>query len=138
MFRHSEIQALIKEREAQLEDTQSLTNSHTESSKGPRSEADPIFIRKGFQQFSTNQPRREKRRPRQAKSKRKAAEAALEEQKRKRRNSSSDLEESRKKQDIEEDRHNPEDFLSDGDEKTYRRRAREQDEIKETTIELDY
>jgi hypothetical protein len=28
--------------------------------------------------------------------------------------------------------------LSDGDEKTYRRKAREADEIKETTVELDY
>jgi Protein of unknown function (DUF3807) len=133
IFRHSEIQALIKEQEAQ-----SPPNNDTESSRDVRSERGPNFAKKNSQQPTSNQLRREKRRPRQAKSKRKAAEAALKEQKRRRRNSSSDLEQPRKEQEVEENRHDPEDFLSDGDEKTYRRKAREADEIKETTVELDY
>jgi hypothetical protein len=130
MFRHSEIQALIKEREAQTS-----TDDQTES-KGSRSDVGPIFARRNFQHYNNDQQKREKRRPRQAKSKRKAAEAAMEEAKRRRRNSSSDLEEPRLE--VEEERHDPEDFLSDGDEKTYRRKAREADVIKETTVELDY
>jgi hypothetical protein len=142
MFRHSEIQALIKEREAQLLETQLETqpppNSAVEASTESTREAGPIFVRNNTQQPNTNQAERRRRRPRPAKSRRKAAAAALEEEQRKRRNSSSDLEEPKKKQEIEEARHDPKDFLADGDEKTYRRRAREQDEIKETTVELDY
>lgn len=129
MFRHSEIQAMIKEREAQAA-------GDSENSKDT-SESGPIFARKNFQRHNNQQTSRPKRRPRQAKAKKKLAEAAMEEAKR-RRNSSSDLEEPRKKQFLKEDQQDPDDFLSDGDEKTYRRKAREADEIKEAPVELDY
>lgn len=130
MFRHSEIQAMIKEREAQAA-------GDSESSKDTKSESGPIFARKNFQGHNNQQTSRVKRRPRQAKAKKKLAEAAMEEAKRKR-NSSSDLEEPRKKQFLKEDQQDPDDFVSDGDEKTYRRKAREADEIKEALVELDY
>lgn len=131
MFRHSEIQALIKEREAHA-------SGDTGSSRGTRSEARPISARKDFQRHNKQQQNRVPRKPRQAKARKKAAEAALDEARRRRRNSSSDLEEPRKKQFLKEDQQDPDDFLSDGDEKTYRRKAREADEIKEALVELDY
>jgi hypothetical protein len=136
MFRHSEIQALIKEREAYSEQAQSPTHSHAESPLPPRSETGTIFSRSNFKQTNPNQAQKRRKGMGPAQSKRKAEQAALEAQKRRRRNSSSPLSEPGRK--AEGERHNPEDYLSDGDERTYRRKAREEDEINETPIELDY
>ncbi|KAE9986334.1 hypothetical protein Vi05172_g285 [Venturia inaequalis] len=134
MFRHSEIQALIKEKEAQA------AENEEENSPGRTSKTTPIFARKDFQ-YNNQQPgrvkKKKKSRPKQAREKKKLEQAAKEQAKR-RRNSSSEVEEPRKKQFLKDDQQNPEDFLSDGDEKTYRRKAREADEIKETLVELDY
>ncbi|TID16392.1 hypothetical protein E2P81_ATG11820 [Venturia nashicola] len=131
MFRHSEIQALIKEKDAA---------EHEEGNLPDRtSDITPIFARKDFQHncLQPSRAKKKKSRPRKAREKRKLAVASMEQAKR-RRNSSSEVEEPRKKQFLKDDQQDPEDFLSDGDEKTYRRKAREADEIKETSVELDY
>lgn len=133
MFRHSEIQALIKEKEAQA------AENEEEHSTGRTSGSAPIFTKKTFQSQNNQQPSRAKKksRPKKARAMKKLAEAAME-QARRRRNSSSELERPRKKQFPKDDQQDPEDFLSDGDEKTYRRKAREADEIKDNSVELDY
>jgi len=136
MFRHSEIQALIKERQANAEEAQSPTTSLAESTLPARSETGPIISRNNSQKPNPHQTKRRRKQPRQFQPKRKAEQAALHETKRRRRNSSSPLSKSERKD--EETRHDPDDFLSDGDGRTHRRKAREADEIKETPIELDY
>jgi hypothetical protein len=40
--------------------------------------------------------------------------------------------------DQDEERHDPLDFISEGDDRTHRRKAREEDELKAESIELDY
>lgn len=132
MFRHSEIQALIKEKEAQA------TENEERNSPDRTSETTPIFDKRNFQ-HNNHKPGRAKKksRPRKAREEKKLAQAAMEQAKR-RRNSSSEVEEPRKKQFLKDDQQDPEDFLSDGDEKTYRRKAREADEIKEIPVELEY
>ncbi|QDS67810.1 hypothetical protein FKW77_007085 [Venturia effusa] len=130
MFRHSEIQALIKEREAQAADDEDRL-------KGSESELVPVPVIENTQKHDRQQSVRKKKRPRKTKGKKKTAEAAVEQAKR-RRNSSSSLDEPRKKQFLNEAQQDPDNFLSDGDEKTYRRKAREADEIKEVSVKLDY
>jgi len=150
MFRHSEIQALIKQQEAALEDSESPISSPKKVASTKETERGSFLsrtisyqttpIQPNFKQVNPKQTELNqkpsnringKKRSRPAKKRRKAAFDIEQEQKRRKRNSSSPIPEP-------EDRHDPKDYRSDGEDRTYRRKAREEDEVTAVAVELDY
>lgn len=114
IFRHSEIQELIRQHQARLDDSENDdTNSVVIDEVAPVSKKEPpvaaptIKLRVETGQYNRDRPRSNKKRKRGKKAN-------------------------------QEPRANPDDFMDEDDGRTFRRVCREMDEQKSADVELDY
>jgi len=130
IFRHSEIQTLIKQCQASPDSAQ-VSSTHIVDSKVLPQNDDNLSTTAETARSVGHHARTLKRNKKHLNKKRHVL-AVPEQTKRRRRNTSSPS------GDEKQLRHNPADYMSEDEDRTYRRRAREEDAQVATNVDLDY